>query len=505
MNAKSKFFVSSHKDENPDVIDYAILDLLRGPDGLIRSSDGKVFNELHHQIVSSEESFLSDFTHAARIRPGLDFVGGILLMAVARAEFDRKAGLKRFVPWIITSQRELFQLNPQELLRRGWYTEIPTKEVMVKPRYLAETLLGYLEKGRKGSLVETFDLVRSALKDCVQLRDEEAYSFLTLWIMGTYTLPVFDAYPFIHVNGPKAVGKSTAMEFLAETCFNATLASSSSASAQFRLIHACSPTLLLDESEQFLRKTGGELRSILLSGYRKEGAGVFRTVATKNGWTPQEFNVYGGRAFASQNRFEDVLASRSVKIPMTRAKNPLGKLDRKAAQAIRDSCFLMAMSCAASVHNVYEQLASPDGIVPFSNRDFELFRPILALATATEEPQIVEDITKYAIDSYNDKMADFEESSAEHSMLEWLLGAVSEDREYRGDELLAGFQDHVAKVDPSLAKALTPKSQGELLMALGLVNRKAKKRSSDRKTRLYYLKKSSIIECASAYGIVPEV
>jgi hypothetical protein len=474
----------------------------RDPDGLIRFPDGRVFNELKDENVSSERSFFADFAHHARFRPSLDFVGGNLFMVVARMEYNAQNGLMEYVPWIVNSARELFPLTAAELVKRGLYSKVPLGGVLVHPRYSRSMLKEFLEDGRDGDLLATFRIILTTLEECIQLRDRTAYVFLTLWIMGTYVFEIFDAYPYIHLNGPKAVGKTTALEFLSEVCFNGMLLSSTSASAQFRLVPCFSPTLLIDESEQFHRKGTGELRSILLSGYQK-GGGTMRSVQTAKGWTPVWFDVYCPRGFASQLGFEDVLASRTVKIRMTRANRNLGKLDKATAQDVRDACFLMAMTYASDIHDIYETIADSSGIVPFSGRDYQLFRPLLALATATGNANIVREATEFAIASQSENLVDFQESSIEHTMLSFLLEAVGEDGEYRGDILLKNFEEYVGRNDIELSKPMTPKSQGEILASLGLLDRKAKKRSSDRKTRLYPFQRRSIVESARAYHLLP--
>lgn len=502
MKKHDEFKADSCEDENVEVSAYELMEKWRDPDGLIRFPDGRVFNELKDQNVHSELSFVADFAHHARFRPSLDFVGGNLVMAVARTEYNADCGLMEYVPWLINSSRELFPLISAELVQRGLYSKVLLRSVLVEPRYSETVLREFLEHGRDGDLPETFRLVRATLEECIQLRDHGAYDFLTLWIMGTYVFEMFEAYPYLHLHGPKAVGKTTALEFLSEVCFNGKLVSSTSASAQFRLIPGCSPTLLIDESEQFHRKGTGELRTILLSGYQK-GGGTMRAVQTAKGWIPVWFEVYCPRGFASQLGFEDVFASRTVKIPMTRANASLKRLDRSTAQAIRDACFLMAMTRASDIHDIYQEMDDPRGIVPFSGRDYQLFRPMLALATATENASIVEEVTEFAISTQREKMVEFQESSIEHTLLSFLLEAVGEDGEYRGDVLLRNFEEYIARNDIELSKPVTPKSQGELLASLGLIDRKAKKRSSDRKTRLYPFKRLSVVESARAYNLLP--
>jgi hypothetical protein len=112
-------------------------------------------------------------------------------------------------------------------------------------------------------------------------------------------------------------------------------------------------------------------------------------------------------------------------------------------------------------------------------------------------------VTRFAIASYERKMAEFSESSVEHAFLEFLLEAVPRDGQYRGDTLLAGFGQFVSANDVELPTQLTAKSQGELLASLGLVDRGKKKRSPDNRTRLYALERKGIEETARNYGLLP--
>jgi len=483
-----------------EVLTYGEIESQRDPYGLLKLPDGKAGNVLAHQAIASVDAFLADFTHHGRIRPALDFVGGELIMAVPRMTFDPEKGLFEPKPWLITSGRELFSLNAKELTSRGLYSKIPLEDIVVPPRYSGEVLQGFLEQGLESDIVSTFHLVKSTLQASLDLKSPRQYTFLALWVIGTYVFEIFESYPYIHFNGPKGVGKTTALELLSKVCFNAELTPNISAPAQFRLIPACSPTLLIDESEKYHRKSLEDERMILLSGYKRGGT-VMRSVQGKGGWRPGMYEVYCPRGFASQNGFEDVMGSRTIKVLMSRTTRSLKRLNRRDAEAVRDSLFLTAMSCAATIREVYMQMDDPSGIVPFSGRDYELVQPILAIAAASGDSTIVAEATEFAIESHKGLLADFSETSLEHAYLSFLCEAVPEDAEYRGDVLLAEFREFVSDHDIELTKALTAKSQGELLVSLGLAERHNKKRTPDRRTRLYGLKRADIVRVAGAYHV----
>jgi len=485
---------------NINVLAYEQVERQRDPNGLLRLPDGREGNVLMHQVAASEDGFLTDFTHHGRMRPALDFVGDKLIMTVPRMGFDPEKGLMVPMPWLITSGRELFPLTAKELTARGLYSKVPLEAIAVQPRYSGEVIKGFLEQRCEGDIRDTFHLVKGVLESCLDLRHPRHYTFLSLWIIGTYMFEIFKSYPYIHFNGPKGVGKTTALELLSNVCFNGELTPNISAPAQFRLIPACSPTLMIDESEKYHRKSLADEMTILLSGYKKGGS-VRRSVQGKGGWGPGSYDVYCPRGFASQNGFEDVLGSRTIKIMMSRTTRSLKRLGKEEAEAVRDSLFLTAMTYALTVREAYGQLDDPAGIVPFAGREYELFQPLLAIAVATDDSTVVAEATEFAIESHQGQLADFSESSTEHAYLSFLSEAVAEDGEYRGDVLLEAFKEFVSDHDIELSKPLTAKSQGELLVSLGLADRTKKKRTSDRRTRLYSFKKSDISSVARAYHV----
>lgn len=216
MNSKNELSPISCASADVEVLDYGQVESQRDPYGVLRLPDGSVGNVLMHQVAASEEAFLADFTHSGRIRPPLDFAGNKLIMTVPRMGFDPDKGTTVPMPWIITSDRELFPLSPLELTKRGLYSRVTLEDVSVQPRYSGKVLKGFWKEGWKGDLTETFYLVKNTLESGVDLRHPRQYDFLSLWIIGTYMFEGFDAYPYIHFNGPKGVGKTTALELLSK-------------------------------------------------------------------------------------------------------------------------------------------------------------------------------------------------------------------------------------------------------------------------------------------------
>lgn len=454
------------------------------------------------EVSPNEVVTVMDLGKDRRIHPVLDFLDGKLFMAVVTAFLDPRSGEMGYIPLLVTSDGDSFPLSSVEFAKRGLFSRVDLEEVFLEPRLSGSVVRAFVENGRRGDLLAAFERIRDQLGTCIELEDQSAYAFLAAWTLGTYLFPVFRAYPYVHFNGPKGVGKTTALEVLSNLCFNGEMSPSVSASAQFRLTHYSRATLLLDEAENLQRRAHSETKAVLLAGYRN-GQSVLRAEGNGRGRRPTRYEVYGPRAMASQRGFEDALASRTVKIQMRRASRSVIRLDNSVAQSIRDDCFLAALTSASEVHEVYMVTENPEGVLPCSDREYELFHPMLAIATATGDAGIVEDVTRFAIGSHQRQVAEFRESSVEHAFLAYLLEAVPQDGQYRGDTLLAGFGQFVSANDVELPTQLTAKSQGELLASLGLVDRAKKKRSSDNRTRLYALERKGIEDAARNYGLLP--
>lgn len=453
------------------------------------------------EAPSTMMEILPDMDKIRGAHPILDFVDGVLMMAVAKYTFNAETREFEQETDIITSERNCFPFSPLELAKKGLRSKISHEEVDLQQRYSKRVIADFLSEGKTGNLLETTRLIRDRMKEAIDLQDESAYTFLAVWVVGTYLFPVFGTYPYIHFKGPRGVGKTTMLELLAQLCFNGELCSSLSAAAQFRYTHCCRATLLLDESERLRGRGSDEARTALLAGY-KNGNPIARAVGNGKKGGIKRYEVYAPRAFASQREFEATLASRTVRINMTRSLRKLVKLNDATRESLRDDCFLAAMTCATGVSEVYSAMEIPEGILPVSGRDYDLFRPMMAIAATTGDADIVEQVTNFAMLSHRRQIVEFSESSPEHAYLEYLSEVVKDDCVYRGDVLLSGFKEFLAQYEVEIPGPINAKFQGEMLVSLGLVDRSNKKRSPDNKTRLYTLERKKLEQTARAYGVL---
>lgn len=443
---------------------------------------------------------LLDLSNCSPIHPALDVVEDTVIMSVPQASMNHDTGSIEWQPFAVTSKRDFFPVNPTDLQKRGFYT---TSTIMAdEPRHSAETVKGFLSGDLVGDLTQTFWAIHGLLKQYVDFDDEDTYVFLTAWIMGTYLYPLFNYYPYIHFTGTKNVGKSKTMKLMSLVCFNGTMSVSISTASQFRIIEALRPTLFMDESEDLKDRAASDRRAVLLGGY-EAGSSVIRTEREKDTFKAKRMGNYGPRAFASIEGLDDTLASRTVQITMQRSYNEEIKqreisLRDPKFQEIRDQLFLFALTEGYKVKAAYEKMERP-AKVEFGDREFNLYRPLLAIAEATGDPKVVDSLIRFANEGYRRKIAEHNATAPENVLLRYLLETVNEDGWHRSDDIHAGFVKFIKESGFDLNTAITKAYMGGLVKKLGLISES--KRSPDRTCTLYYIKLDALTRIAANYQV----
>lgn len=441
-----------------------------------------------------------DFTDKRIIHPALDMADETLLMTVPQASTNPETGAIEWKPFIVTSNREFFPLDSAELLKRGYMTTV--EGMGDAPRYSGHVIKGFLTGTRRGEFMPTFRRIHTLLMRNVDFPDENAHAFLTCWIIGTYFHPMFNYYPYIHFTGTKNVGKSKTMKLMSCICFNGIMSVSITPASQFRIIEAFRPTLFMDETEDLKEKGFSDKRALLLGGY-EAGSSVLRCEKEKDNYIVKRMANYGPRAFASIEGLEDTLASRTIQITMQRSFRPEIKekevtLSNPEFQEIRDALFLAAMTYAPAVKRLYEEVMRPE-TVEFGDREFNLFKPILAIGRASGMESLEERLIDFQNAAYRNKVAEYNRSAPENVLLQFLVDTVTEDGFFRSDELHAAFVNHLKNSGIDLNVMVTKSYMGTLIKKLGIVSES--RRSPNHTCTLYYLKVEVLSRVAENYQV----
>lgn len=320
------------------------------------------------------------------LSPALDFVEDLAVVTVTFiAQIDGDAGYR---PYLVTSQRECILLDGRRMISAGDRTVILRDRPMAissLARWPWACVQAYL-RGDSPPPVEVYLKTRQLLEEYVDFRDERTGDVLALWVIGTYLYPLFEAFPYLAIQGPKGSGKTKTLTLLEKLAFNARLSSSISPAVLFRAIQATRGVLCVDEAERLGNPrdpVASDLRLLLNAGY-KRGSPAMRCEGDDH--CVVEFEVYGPKAIASIHGLEDVLESRCIRISMLRTTGPKGS--RVVSETgedwagARHGLYCFALQHFSGVREAYLRGAGADGL---NNRQCELWRPLLAIAACLEE------------------------------------------------------------------------------------------------------------------------
>jgi len=242
-----------------------------------------------------------------------------LTAADAQAEVKRLAGLD---PAAYETARK------DAAARLGWRASVLDAEVQkARPRRAddsqaeddgasgIETLDPWPDPVDGASLAEE---IRDRLRAHVVFGAAGDADAATIWIFGTYLMPVWRLWPRLMVTSPtKACGKSTLLEVLDAMVQRGFIAANASPAAVFRAIEAWAPTLLLDEADTWAVQNE-ELAGILNSGHTRRTARVIRVTEVRGEHLPVAFSTWCAMAIAGIGGQRDTLMSRSIVIGLRR-------------------------------------------------------------------------------------------------------------------------------------------------------------------------------------------
>ncbi len=146
--------------------------------------------------------------------------------------------------------------------------------------------------------------------------DQTIADTAALWVSYTWLTDHFFIAPILMITAPeKECGKTTFLNLIGRMAKRPLSASNISPAAIFRVIDAEHPTLLLDETDTFLRKNE-EARGIIDSGHTRDSAFVIRLVGDNH--TPTRFCTFGAKVLSGIGKLPATLQSRSIIVEMRR-------------------------------------------------------------------------------------------------------------------------------------------------------------------------------------------
>jgi Protein of unknown function (DUF3631) len=238
-----------------------------------------------------------------------------------------------------------------------------------------------------GQLLNALELL---LRRFVVLNDAQAAA-VTLWTAHSWTIDAARATPYLYVTSAEPeCGKTRLLEVLRELVREPLSTMNITDAAFFRAIDQLKPTLFLDEVDAFFSKKAqergakDELRSLLNAGYRR-GERVYR-MGGPNKTTLENFEVFGAKALAGLGSLPLTLASRCIRIELTR-RRPDEPVEDFYPDELEEADHLhLALTSWAEQALEPLRAARPGRVDGLRDRVNEVWRPLLAIAELAGEP-----------------------------------------------------------------------------------------------------------------------
>lgn len=202
---------------------------------------------------------------------------------------------------------------------------------------------------------------------------------ISLWILHTYAIDALQVSPLLIItSAEKRCGKTLLLDLLLNLVLRPLPTANITASALFRTIEKCKPTLLIDEADTFLHNSD-ELRGIINSGHRRPCAYVIRTVGDE--FEPRQFKTFGPKAIAQIGMPAATIVDRGIVIEMRR-KKPEDRPERLRSDRIFDELAPLRRKLMRWATDNLENLRASDPDVPaeLNDRAQDSWRPLLAIA-----------------------------------------------------------------------------------------------------------------------------
>lgn len=228
---------------------------------------------------------------------------------------------------------------------------------------------------------ELADFINGQLKKYLYLPDGTS-EVVTLWILHTYCVNMFDFSPRLCITSPeKRCGKTTLLRMVEHLSHRSLNVSNVTTAALFRAIDTWHPTMLIDEADTFL-KTNEELRGIINAGFQKDGK-VSRIETVGKMQNVKLFKCFSPVGIAAIGSLPGTILDRGIIISMRRKKHSdtVSRLRTRdftpIAQEIRNKCLRFMSDNAEAIATIRPEI--PEFL---NDRAADAWEPLFAIAEA---------------------------------------------------------------------------------------------------------------------------
>jgi hypothetical protein len=446
-------------------------------------------------------------TSIEKLKPAQDFMNGCAFFTVGL--FVEQEGKTIEFPHIVTSEREIYPCTIEELHKRELHTD---KLPFPQPRWSQESILAYRNGTPVPSLQDCYEYLYAEFCRYVDVGSEDKLRLLALWTLGTYCYRLFGSYPYLHLNGGAGVGKTKTLSLIAQLAFNGKhISSGSSPASIIRSIDMNGSAICIDEAEGYSKARDEDSQRVLTllnTGYKRGGGDekCEQDPRTKQ-WRSTFFDAYSPKALAGIRSLDPTLVTRCIPIVMVRSQNrelknrEIGDRDGDFAD-IRSMIYPAMLQSFKSIVKTSEHISHSD----LSGRDWELWRPILTLASLSDPTDGLLTRMKVLATELQDEKKDMDTAIPcfLSALVQFMKDDVQEEKFYSTDELYERLSQHDEDTfgwlqDP-FKKNARSKWIGHELRKSNVVKGKAELRSvAGDKCRGYFLNCKHIETLLSGY------
>lgn len=337
-----------------------------------------------------------------------DLIGIGVYMPKEKDLYDKKNGFlgstQESVPCIITSDRELVELNSLELEKKhkikiGF---IPDESAITRRWNLTSIQFFLSEKESKINLKDVLSEIKEVYKKYLFFNNDLWYWIHALWDVSTYFYLLFEYFPILELRGYSGTAKSKIMTISRLFSFNPSQEMTNPSEAT--LFREQRKTRYIDEAEKIFafnprtnRVEQDTRAEIINSGYKRTGC-VPRQEKINDRFVTMNYMTFAPQMIASINGLYGATENRSIVHITTKA--PAGdprmqiEPDDNDPQynAIRCKLYFLMMQSWKEFEYAYQHLEKKTNL---KERDYWLWKPILILANEAD-PELYEEIREFA-------------------------------------------------------------------------------------------------------------
>jgi Domain of unknown function (DUF3854) len=343
--------------------------------------------------------------------------------------------------------------------------------------------------------------------------------FVACYVLSTYFLDAFTVIGFLWPNGDRGSGKTQLLLVVTELAYLGETILAGGSYACLRDLADYGATLAFDDAEGLSdpKRTDPDKRALLLAGNRKGNTVPVKEPGPNGTWHTRYVNTFCPRLFSAIRLPDNVLASRSIVVPLIRTPDPhranADPLDNAVwphdRDTLKDDLWALALE---NLPKMPRYVAQVNRVAQLSGRTLEPWRPILAVARWLEDTGVqgIWDRMQDLSQAYQEERPDLESADLQALVIKALchyamnsMRAINEEGGQEFTCITSNFKDEVITIaeDEEIdidTSAISTKRVGRVL---GRMRFRQKPRAGGKGARQWRVLLPELQGWAKAYGI----